>query len=79
MLWRRQARGAVTSTELTRRAAPAFARVELAPSAPPTTPAGITLVVRTPRGVAAELTGLDATTAVTLMVPLVRTVLARRR
>jgi transposase-like protein len=68
-LWRRQARR--------RRGRPArprspvaagFAQVEMLP--PPTGTAGLTLLVRTGRGVTAECTGLDPATAVALLGPM---------
>ncbi len=61
--WRREAQH-VRATRAPR-ARPAFARVHLVPS-PPTLP-GLTLVVRGPAGVAVELTGLDASTVVTVL------------
>jgi hypothetical protein len=57
-LWQREARDA-----------PAFARVELGP---PSAPRGLTLVVRRPGGLEAEVTGLDAATVVAVMQPMLR-------
>ena len=69
--WQRQARAArapqrarAPQKSWARRDRPTFARVELVP---PPAPRGITLVVRGPAGLQAELTGLDATTALTVL------------
>ena len=63
--WQREARAAhATPVSAARRPPPPFARVEVVP--PPARP-GLTLVVRSPAGREAEVTGLDAATVVTLL------------
>lgn len=56
-VWLREARAA-------RRAPPTFARVEVVP---PSAGPGLTLLVRGPAGLQAEVTGLDAATVVTVL------------
>ena len=57
-VWLREARAA-------RRAPPTFVRVEVVP--PPPAGPGLTLLVRGPAGLQAEVTGLDAVTVVTVL------------
>ena len=71
--WRRQARARGGTRRP--RARPAFARVQLMPAA--ASFAGLTLVVRGPAGVAAELTGLDTPTVVTVLRALLEPAAAR--
>ncbi|MEP7346606.1 MAG: hypothetical protein ABI877_15150 [Gemmatimonadaceae bacterium] len=61
--WQRQAR-ALREARVPR-SRPTFARVEVVPSPPAVS--GLTMVVRGPAGLAAELTGLDAPTAVRVL------------
>jgi transposase-like protein len=77
--WRREVRAArapqpsrTPPRSPARRDRPTFARVELPPPPPPR---AMTLVVRGPGGIEAELTGLDASMVVTMVVTVLGAVL----